>query len=287
MTGDPKVPSNFRSATAHFLSYALVLAAAWTVSRVTPWGRAHDLAAYRERHRAGRSLHQVDAAVLTSVSVVAAAVIVVVVVLWLAGRRRTARPFVAVGAALLTTETLKAVLPQLTAGGWALGAGSFPSGHTTVAAALSLAAMRAASPRWRRHLVGPATAWTVLVATATITLGWHRPSDVVAGLVVASAWARWVGGSRAAIPRALARRAAGFAASATLRHRAQIWWAAATVVVLLTAAGAPGWEESLTEAGTRSYLAALAVVACACGWVVTGRYVPARATTRRTVSARR
>lgn len=285
MTGDSRVPSRIPAAAAHFLSYALVLGAAWTVSRVTSWGRAHDLAAYRERHRAGASLHQVDAAVLTSVSVVAAAGLVVMVVLWLAGRRRTARPFLAVGAALVTTEALKAVLPQLTAAGWALGGGSFPSGHTTVAAALSLAAVQAAPPRWRRHLVGPATAWTVLVATATITLGWHRPSDVVAGLVVASAWARWVGGARAAIPRALARRAAGLAGLAVgPRRRAEVWWAAATAVVLATAAATPGWEESLTEAGTRSYLAALAVVACACGWVVArGRYVPSRATTRRTV----
>ena len=64
------------------------------------------------------------------------------------------------------------------------GGGSFPSGHTTIAASLSLALLAVSSASWRRRLVGPLMAWTVLTATATITMGWHLPSDVLGALAL-------------------------------------------------------------------------------------------------------
>lgn len=267
------VMSQIRSATTHLLGYGVVFAALWIATRATPSGRAHDLAAYRGRHDAGASLHQVDAAVLASVEIVTAAAAALVVLLVLTRRWRSAVPFAAVGAALVSTEAMKAVLPHATATGWVLGSGSFPSGHTTLAAAVSLAALHAAPVSWRQHLIGPLTAWTVLVATATITLGWHRPSDVVAALVVALAWTQVVSGiTLGRISRPLTSRAAKVLAG---RSRLPLWWGSASLLVLATATGAPSWQDSVIEVSTRSYLAALVVVACACAWVITrGRDVP-------------
>jgi len=271
-----------RSPATVLARYGMVLVAVWWVATLTSWGRRHDQAAYRGRHDAGTALHQLDALALGSVTLAAAVAAVVAAALVVGRRRRALRPLVAVAAALATAEVLKALLPHPAAAGWSFGGGSFPSGHTTMAAALSLAALRGAPMSWRRRLVGPLTAWTVLAATATITLGWHRPSDVVGGLVVALSWHHELHGA----PRT--------AIAASLRHRATralgrqrdlaAWWASVSLLVLLTAVKAPSWQES-TEAGSRSYLAALAVVACACAWVIAGgRAVPARLSTEQATS---
>lgn len=273
------------SAAKKLAGYGLVLVAMWAATRLTPWGRAHDLAAYRGRHDAGIALRQLDAVVLASVTGVTVVAAGLAAILLVTKGWRAMWPFVAVGAALVSTEVLKAVLPHATAAGWVLGGGSFPSGHTTLAAAVSLAALHAAPARWRRHLVGPLTAWTVLVATATITLGWHRPSDVVAALVVALAWTQVVNGvTLAAISKPLASKAARVLGS---RSQLSLWWGGASLLVLATAARAPSWE-SVTEVGTRSYLAALVVVACACAWVITrGRQDPVAARAGARESAQR
>jgi len=73
-----------------------------------------------------------------------------------------------------------------------LGTPSFPSGHSTAAAAtfaaLALVIGRNRSPRTRASLAGIAVAVAVGVACSRVLLGVHWFSDVVTGLVLGGAW---------------------------------------------------------------------------------------------------
>jgi membrane-associated phospholipid phosphatase len=66
---------------------------------------------------------------------------------------------------------------------------SLPSGHVTVAMSLAIGVALVAPVRWRGWLVAPATLYAVAIGIATMTAGWHRPSDVMAAYLVATFWA--------------------------------------------------------------------------------------------------
>lgn len=110
------------------------------------------------------------------------------------------RPFVAVQVAVLivganiTTQVVKAEIlyrPDFLVG-WNSGVNTLPSGHTTVAASV-WAGLLLAVPRGLRPLValGGAAA-TSAMAVATVVDRWHRPSDVVAAVLVVLAWGAMV-----------------------------------------------------------------------------------------------
>jgi membrane-associated phospholipid phosphatase len=63
---------------------------------------------------------------------------------------------------------------------------SWPSGHATAASALAFA-MLLIVPRASVALVG--LAFTLAVSTSVVVLGWHFPSDVIAGYAVAGVFA--------------------------------------------------------------------------------------------------
>jgi membrane-associated phospholipid phosphatase len=69
---------------------------------------------------------------------------------------------------------------------------SFPSGHTTAAAAtfiaIALVVGRDWSPRGRRNLAGAAVALAVAVACSRVFLGVHWVSDVIGGLILGWTW---------------------------------------------------------------------------------------------------
>jgi membrane-associated phospholipid phosphatase len=106
---------------------------------------------------------------------------------------------------------------------------AFPSGHATAAMSIALAALIVA-PRNLRPLTAAGGALFALVLGCTIvTLGWHFPSDIVGGYLVATAWclmalaalrtagARWPdAGTIRARARALPTAAAPLAGVATL-----------------------------------------------------------------------
>lgn len=66
---------------------------------------------------------------------------------------------------------------------------SFPSGHTTHAAAFALALWLFAAPRRRAPAAAMLAAIVPLVAASRLYLQVHWPSDVLAGLLVAALWA--------------------------------------------------------------------------------------------------
>lgn len=109
--------------------------------------------------------------------------------------RRRPRVAVAVGLIMLgantTTQLLKPLLATPRSGafpGPLIGAASWPSGHATAVMALALCAVIVAPARLS-PLVGAAmAAFAVGVCYSFLELGWHYPSDVLGGFLVATTW---------------------------------------------------------------------------------------------------
>ncbi|MGH2915966.1 MAG: phosphatase PAP2 family protein [Solirubrobacteraceae bacterium] len=98
---------------------------------------------------------------------------------------------VLLGASATTELVLKPLLvgPRDLAPGGTVSWASMPSGHATAAMALALCCVIAAPPR-RRPLVAAAMgAFAVAVCWSFLVLGWHYPSDVLAGFLVSAIWA--------------------------------------------------------------------------------------------------
>lgn len=70
-----------------------------------------------------------------------------------------------------------------------LGPEAWPSGHTTAVMSFALALAIVAPPRWRPLAATVGGVLTVITTFSIIMLGWHYPSDVVGGLLIATAWA--------------------------------------------------------------------------------------------------
>jgi len=132
-----------------------------------------------------RLLHSID---VTSLAVIGGAIVLIALArarIWLA-----AAATILIGGAVLTTETLKRLLPRpLLSHPARLPVPSYPSGHTTVAAALALALVLVVAPRWRGTAALVGTAYAAAVGVGTVTAAWHRPSDAIGAFLVAMFWA--------------------------------------------------------------------------------------------------
>ncbi|MBD8078904.1 phosphatase PAP2 family protein [Cellulosimicrobium arenosum] len=96
---------------------------------------------------------------------------------------------VLVAGANITTQLVKHTLlgRENLIGGWT-AENSLPSGHTTVAASVAVAVLLVV-PRAARPVVALlGCAYTVLTGVSTLVGQWHRPSDVVAAVLVVLAW---------------------------------------------------------------------------------------------------
>lgn len=96
-------------------------------------------------------------------------------------------------AANVTTQALKVLLPDdRSAASIAVGAhvarGAWPSGHATAAMALALGLVMVVGPRFRPAAAVAGAAFAAAVSFALLALGWHFPSDVLAGYCVAALW---------------------------------------------------------------------------------------------------
>ena len=111
-----------------------------------------------------------------------------IVITLLRGRPRSA---FAAGVIILganaTTEVLKHVLatPRL---GWFVPPASWPSGHSTAAMALALAAVLRAPARLRPAIATAGAGLAVAVGYSVVATGMHYPSDVLGGFLMAAGW---------------------------------------------------------------------------------------------------
>lgn len=170
------------------------------------------------------------AAVLDAVPLTSAGIVVLAVVIGLIRRRGVATvvALAVVAASNLTTQALKHELLDRPDNG-ATGAwhNSFPSGHTTVFVSAMFALFLVCSPRVRPFIAAIGATATIAVGILLVESQWHRPSDIVGGILVVAVFV-FLGG--AVLARATPR-------GVRPRHRA---WPGAVGLLALAAAGSAG-----------------------------------------------
>ncbi len=90
----------------------------------------------------------------------------------------------------LTADILKPLVahPHDQIGYVHIGAASWPSGHSTAAAALALSAVLVSPPSLRTAVATAGAIFVLAVGGSLLMLAWHMPSDVVGGWFVAALW---------------------------------------------------------------------------------------------------
>jgi membrane-associated phospholipid phosphatase len=162
-------------------------------------------------------------------------------------------------AAVVTTQLLKNVFltrPDLGVDGYV--SNSFPSGHTTVAAASALLVFLVASPhtRWLAGIIG--AGFAVAAGVSTLVSLWHRPSDVIAALLVVAFWG-CVGG--AVLTRSGGRqRTVRSPTPARVGLKLQTWIAVLAAIVTAVAAGIGATGAFGTSAAPLAYLGAITAI---------------------------
>ncbi|WP_241988827.1 phosphatase PAP2 family protein [Cryobacterium sp. TMT1-2-2] len=155
-------------------------------------GQEADQLAYDGAEFGRRSITSFTGRMLDSVPDIAVAfgvVLTAVIALVRRNWRTLVVALVAAAAATASAQLLKYGIlarPDLAVEGYA--GNSFPSGHTTVAAASALVVFLVSSPRMRPMVAGWGTAFAVLAGVATLANQWHRPSDVIAALLWVAFW---------------------------------------------------------------------------------------------------
>jgi membrane-associated phospholipid phosphatase len=175
------------------------LAVMWRVFVGSVRGQLLD-AASLAGHRIGASyLEGLVDTVLNAMTVVSLAVAIIAIGFIALARGRVVLAAVAtllVIGANVTTQVLKYVIdrPELGVDVARAAAGnSLPSGHTTVAASVAVALVLVLPPALRGLAGVLGAGYTALAGAATLSAGWHRPSDAVAALLVVGVWAAAAG----------------------------------------------------------------------------------------------
>lgn len=185
----------------------------------------------------------------------------------------------------VTTQVLKQALPgpSLLTGADA-DKNFFPSGHATVAMSLAMAALLVVSSRTRGTVAFVVCLYTAIIGIATLTAGWHRPSDAAAGFAVATMWAAAVaatGRQRPIAPSDRGDRAAQMAAPLLLVLGVVLAVLAFSGVVAVYWARRSGRIEAI-PLGSAYLGASIAIAASA--FVLTGAFLAAiRLTASRTL----
>lgn len=106
------------------------------------------------------------------------------------GRRRLALALALVLAlAPFSADVLKPLLAEPHVGfGRTIGAGSWPSGHSTAATVLALSAVLVTPRRWRPVAAVLAAIFVVVFGAALLIRLWHMPSDVLGGWLLGTLW---------------------------------------------------------------------------------------------------
>ncbi|ABY24370.1 PAP2 superfamily protein [Renibacterium salmoninarum ATCC 33209] len=136
--------------------------------------------------------HFLDALPVTSV--VIGALLVLLITIWRKRWLAAAIALIAMGGANLSTQLLKASLPDRPDRGVpTLDLNSLPSGHSTLAASSAVAVFLVASPRWRPFVAFAGGSYAVVSGTSTLINQWHRPADVLAAYLMVGAWSALAG----------------------------------------------------------------------------------------------
>ena len=172
------------------------------------------------------------------------------------------------GGAAITSQLLKAMLagprPHDAPAGAQVAEAAWPSGHTTGALALALCLVLVAPGRLRPAAAAAGGAFAATVASAVMLLGFHYPSDVLGGALVATAWGTLgLAVLRAADARATA--APGLGPRAFLLPSAGLALAAAVAVALAVLARPAG---AFDFARDHTTLCAAAIPVAAAGLVL-------------------
>ena len=190
-----RTPAGTARRVAAALLVALLAAAGvgvtWRVFVGTEQGQAVDQAALDGAHIGQNRLWDVAEPVLDVVSVgfIAAAVVACAVIAF--ARRRWGLALVAAGVlagANVTTRVLKYWVLDRPDLGYGPEFNTLPSGHTTAAASVAAAVLLVVPPRARPWAAVLGGAYAGATGVSTLVGQWHRPSDVVAGLLVVLAW---------------------------------------------------------------------------------------------------
>ncbi|GEK22457.1 phosphatase PAP2 family protein [Cellulomonas xylanilytica] len=164
----------------------------WRVFVDTLAGQQVENAAFQGAQYGQTQLWRVAERVLDVVSVGFIVAVLIAAMLIAVLRRRwslAAQVAVLMIGANLTTQVLKKwVLDRPDLGVEADYGNTLPSGHTTAAASVSAALLLVVPPRARPWAAVLGAGYTTATGVSTLIGQWHRPSDVVAAVLVVLAW---------------------------------------------------------------------------------------------------
>ena len=197
---DPSLPARSGGTLVRAAAPGLTVAVAASIGVWLTWrvfvgsaaGQRVDEAVLSGASYGRTRLWQVAEPVLEVVSVPYVAVVLLLAVVIAVVRRRWAlavQVALLMGGANLTTQVLKYLVldrPELGVG--YTGANTLPSGHTTAAASVSAALVFVVPPRGRPWAAVLGAVYTTATGVSTLIGRWHRPSDVVAAVLVVLAW---------------------------------------------------------------------------------------------------
>ncbi|HTL85338.1 MAG TPA: phosphatase PAP2 family protein [Acidimicrobiia bacterium] len=195
---EPSRDSSFTASRRVFAGMAVVASClvivVYVIAVRTSWGQHLDAAAVKGRRNVlskegVRVAHTVHTTIDIASLVLFGGTIVGIAVL--RGRVRLAAGVAAIiVGSLATTELLKRVLPRpdLGVADALRNAPSYPSGHTTIAMALSIGAILVAPRRLRAGVAVIGVAFASAIGCSVVVTASHRPSDVVGAALVVTAW---------------------------------------------------------------------------------------------------
>lgn len=106
------------------------------------------------------------------------------------------RAAVVVAGANATTQILKRVAIDRPDYDIGYGPNALPSGHTTLAVSVVIAALIVLPATARPLVAVVGGVWAAAMAVSAVVSGWHRPSDILAAILVCAGWAALVAAVR-------------------------------------------------------------------------------------------
>ncbi len=172
----------------------MLLGIAYLLAVRTTWGQRLDATALSGRGALRPRTINAASELLDTISVASLVLVGGLIVLIALARRR---PFLSLGAgiviagACITTELLKHVFlsrPDLGITDAIGHRASFPSGHTTVAFSLAMAALLVAPSTYRAFVGLVGALYAIGIGIAVVATANHRPSDPIGAVLVVTAW---------------------------------------------------------------------------------------------------